>query len=52
MDTFGLVIIEERIIVLKNIEFPSNLYLLERLLGLIGYLRKYILYYSTLIKPL
>lgn len=52
VDTFGMDTSEEKLKAISSFLFPYNLRSLERFLGLTGYLRQYVPYYSAIIKPL
>lgn len=52
VDALGLAISEEKLAVIRNLEFPSTLAALERYLGMTGYLKQYVPYYSVIVKPL
>lgn len=48
----GLATTEQRIAAIKNLEFPETLKNLERYLGMTGWLRSFIPFYSKLAEPL
>ena len=52
MDTLGLATAEDKILAIKNIEYPNTAAKMERYLGLTGYLRRFIPYYAKLVAPL
>ena len=52
VDALGLATAEDKLAAIRNIEFPRTLAALERYLGMTGYLKQYVPYYSAIIKPL
>ena len=52
MNALELVTAEDKLTVIVNIEFPWTLSALEKYLSMTDYLRQYIPYYTTIIKPL
>ena len=52
VDALGLATAEEKLWAIKNLEFPKTLAALDKYLGLTGYLKQYILYYTTIAGPL
>ena len=52
VDVLELIIAEDKLITIVNIEFSCTLSTLEKYLGIISYLRQYILYYTVIIKSL
>ena len=52
VDAFGLATAEEKLAAITKLAFPQTLRQLEHYLGLTGYLRQYIPYYSAVAQPL
>ena len=52
VDTLELITAEDKLAVIVNIEFSHTLFTLEKYLGMTGYLRQYISYYTIIIKLL
>lgn len=52
VDSFGLTSADDKLAAIANLEFPATLAKLEYLLGLTGWLRQYVHYYSAIIEPL
>ena len=52
VDALGLATAEDKLAAIRNIEFPRTLAALERYLGMTGYLKQYVPYYSAIVKPL
>ncbi|KHE83984.1 hypothetical protein GE21DRAFT_1209729, partial [Neurospora crassa] len=52
VNILGLLTTNKRIAAFWNLEFPNTLKLLEQYIGVLGFIRYFILYYVSLIKPL
>ena len=52
VDTLELTTAEDKLAAIVNIEFSHTLFTLEKYLGMTGYLRQYISYYTTIIRSL
>ena len=52
VDALGLATAEEKLAAIRNLEFSKTLAALDKYLGLIGYLKQYVLYYTAIAKPL
>ena len=52
VDALGLATAEDKLAAIRNLEFPKTLAALERYLGMTGYLKQYVPYYSAIVKPL
>lgn len=52
VDAFGMYTSDEKIAAIRNLSFPKTLADLELYIGLTGWLRQYVAYYSQLIEPL
>ena len=52
VNALGLATSEDKLEAIRNLEFPRTLAALERYLGMTGYLKQYVPYYSAIIKPL
>lgn len=52
VDALGLATAEEKLWAIKNLEFPRTLAALDKYLGLTGYLKQYVPYYTAIAKPL
>lgn len=52
VDALGLATAEDKLAAIRNLEFPRTLAALERYLGMTGYLKQYVPYYSAIVKPL
>ena len=52
VNALGLATAEDKLAAIRNLEFPKTLTALKRYLGMTGYLKQYVLYYSAIIKPL
>ena len=52
VNALGLATAEEKLWAIKNLEFPKTLAALDKYLGLTGYLKQYVPYYTAIAKPL
>ena len=52
VDVLGLATSEDKLAAIRNLEFPRTLAALERYLGMTGYLKQYVPYYSAIVKSL
>lgn len=52
VDALGLATAEEKLWAIKNLAFPRTLAALDKYLGLTGYLKQYVPYYTAIAKPL
>ena len=52
VNALGLATAEEKLWAIKNLEFPKTLAALDKYLGLTGYLKQYVPYYTSIAKPL
>ena len=52
IDILGMSTAADKLLVITSLSFPRNLLALKKYLSLTGYLRQYIPYYTTIVKPL
>ena len=52
VNTLDLTTAEDKLAAIRNLEFPKTLTTLERYLGITGYLKQYVPYYSAIVKSL
>ncbi|KHE79304.1 hypothetical protein GE21DRAFT_1221286, partial [Neurospora crassa] len=52
VDTLGLSITDERIIVFRNLEFPNTLKSLEKYISVLGFIQYFIPYYTKIVELL
>ena len=52
VDAFGLATAADKLTAISQLAFPQTLRQLEKYLGMTGYLRQYIPYYSAIVRPL